>query len=301
MSDTPYQRITDAIISRLQAGVCPWRQPWGRGTDGELILPRNLQTRRAYRGINVWTLRSAGHESEYWLTYKQAQAMGGHVRRGARAMPAVFWKWLEQVTTDEQTGERRVRRIPMLRLFSVFNVEQTEGIPYPRTERAHVPTFQAIETAETLARGYKDGPAVVEGSGDAACYSPVLDRVSMPHRTRFESPRHFYGTLFHELGHSTGHASRLDRRFGPRFGDHAYSREELVAEMTAAYLLGVAGIDGADLLDNSAAYLDHWARRLAKPDAVRWVVIAAAQAEKAADWIRGERPAPSAEMQYRAA
>ncbi len=247
-----YDVITDRIVSELQKGTIPWRKPWG-GPDQE---PRNLQSRKPYRGVNVFLLGCQGFESPYWVTFKQAQGMGGHVRKGEHGSPVVFWKWLEK--RDAETGE--LKRVPMLRYYTTFNVEQTEGIPYPKPE---LRTFCPIQEAEGIVASYPNAPAVEHGGG-RAFYVPSRDRIKLPLRESFHSDAEYYSTLFHEMGHSTGHASRLNRKTltdAAMFGDHNYSREELVAEMTAAFLCGCSGIEQSTL-ENSAAYLRGWVRVL---------------------------------------
>lgn len=270
-----YERITDEILRRLERGVVPWRRPWS-GAQG---APQNLRG-TGYRGINRILLASMGYGSRYWMTFKQAKQHGGHVRRGERGCPVVFWKWHER--ENAETGERE--RVPVLRLYTVFNAEQVEGVDVPAPETAERP-FSPIEACERIVRGYRSAPEI--RFGGAAFYTPAADAVTMPRPERFEKAEGYYATLFHELGHSTGHWTRLAREgvVNPaRFASHAYSREELVAEMTAAYLSGVAGIEQATI-ENSAAYIDGWRRKL-KGDPT-CVVIAAAQAQKAADMILG--------------
>jgi antirestriction protein ArdC len=252
-----------------------------------------------------------GFDSEWWLTYRQAQSMSGHVCEGEKGTPACFWKIVDDprcpaCRRESARHSRECRRRVILNTFTAFNLEQIDGIEYPKTERSERPPFEAIEAAEAIAKGYvsmwgrereevetgwqsSDGPSVHERRSESgrAYYQPLVDQIHLPAREGFHTPEEFYSTLFHELAHSSGHESRLDRKFGGRFGDHAYTREELVAEMTASYLSGVAGIVD-ETLDNSTAYLQGWAEQLRKN--TRWVVVAASQAEKAADWIRGLRP-----------
>jgi antirestriction protein ArdC len=178
------------------------------------------------------------------------------------------------------------RRPPLLRYYTVFNTDQTEGIAVPSAVGTPV---APIAACEQIVAGMPSAPRIVESiDGDGAYYSPRLDVVHMPSRSRFRRSEDFYAVLFHELTHSTGHASRLDRatlRDAGRFGDANYSREELVAEMGAAFLCGVAGIDSNDAVEQSAAYLKGWLSALrADP---RMLVVAAAQAQKAADYILG--------------
>ena len=276
-----YGVITERILALLESGTVPWHQPWAT-TNGD-CRPRNLVSRTPYRGINAFLLPAMGYASPYWLTFRQAQELGGHVRKGEKACPVVFWKWLDVV--DEQTGEKK--RIPFLRYYSAFNAAQCDGIATPaleQTTRQHTP----IEAAQAIVEAMPKRPEIMHGSNRAA-YSPALDRVAMPDAGRFESAESYYDVLFHELAHSTGHESRLNRKgaFGSdgawsEFGSQSYSKEELVAEMSAAFLCGHAGIVER-VIDNSAAYIAGWLTRLR--DDSKLVVQAAAQAQKAADFI----------------
>ncbi len=216
---------------------------------------------------------------------------GGNVRAGQRGTPVTFWNWREM----EEGGE--VKKIPFLKYYTVFNVEQCEGLEGKLPEIAAPPTFNhdPIANAEAIAAAMPNQPIITSGGG-RAYYSPGRDLVNVPKAERFEFRQEYYSTLFHELAHSTGHASRLNRNMGDAFGSHAYSKEELVAEITAAYLCGQAGFVDVTL-DNSAAYINSWLKAL-KNDR-RLIVGAACQAQKAADYILGraaqaEEPAPLA-------
>lgn len=282
-STTVYDMVNERILAALESGTVPWRRPWA--VKGG---PRNLVSGKPYRGINTFLLGLAPYASPYWLTFKQATDLGGSVRKGEKSSVAVFWKI--DVKRDEETGE--VKRVPILRYFRVFNLEQCDGVRIPRGRELSADAGDVIGDADRIAAadavvsGY-DGPSVTHG-GDRAYYSPMTDAVVVPDLGQFESVHAYYCTLFHELGHSTGHASRLDR-FGDKWQDHAfgsaaYGREELVAEMTAAYLCGETGIS-PDTLEQSAAYIDSW-RRAIKED-VRAVVVAAGAAQRATDMILG--------------
>ena len=225
----------------------------------------------------------AGYECPFWITYKQARKRGGHVRKGEKGTPIVFWKWLDKVETDPATGERRERKIPLLRYYTVFNAKQCDGIETPEMPRRPV-DFSPIESAERIVSEMPKQPEIRHGMS-GAFYRPADDLVGMPDRGRFNSPEEYYCTLFHELTHATGHESRVGRDgiadIKP-FGSPTYSREELVAETGAAFLCGESGISPATM-DNSTAYLAGWIRKL-RGDS-RLVVVAAAAAQKAADYI----------------
>jgi len=289
MSFDLYQTVTDQILTMLESGVVPWRSPiLGRSSAG---YPRNLNSGKQYRGVNVFMLAFAayakGYGSSYWLTFNQAKERGGNVRKGEKSSMVVFWKQYE--TTDKQTGDPT--KIPVLRYYNLFNVEQVEGIEIPDAVKFEPIAFNPIDTAEKIAAGYAGGPAVDHDGGQKAFYRPATDSVHMPQRTRFASVEEYYSTLFHELSHSTGHSSRLDRKLdtAPKpFGSPDYGKEELVAEMSAAFLSSHAGIQPA-VIENQAAYLAGWCKQL-KEDK-KLVISAAGQAQRAADWIRGERVA----------
>ncbi len=276
-----YEIITDRILRKLEQGTAPWRRGW----DTAQGMPRSLVSGKEYRGINAFMLGTAGHSSPYYLTFKQALARGGAVRKGEHGYPVVFWKMLEKDNPKAQDGKDH---IPMLRYYTVFNADQCDGIDYPKPDglRVHEPIRVCQDTA---ARYLSDkGPSLSHG-GARAYYRPSTDSVSMPELGAFERREEYYSVLFHELSHSTGHKSRLDRSGiseSHSFGDSVYSREELVAEMGAAMLCGHCGIDSATL-DNSAAYLAGWVKVL-RGDS-RLVVTAAAQAQKAADLILGRK------------
>jgi antirestriction protein ArdC len=283
-----YAEITEKVLACLAEGTVPWQKPWATTTG----MPRNLKSGKAYRGINVFLLGYEPYTSPYWVTFKQAKALKGTVKRGEKGAGVVFWKFLKKKNSE---GEEY--SFPLLRYYTVFNTEQCEGLQHKRLTEMEAAKgvepepFHAIMAAEELvagyASGYPVGPNVAE-RGARAFYSPPLDHVTMPPRDTFESPEAFYNVLFHELTHSTGHESRLKREgvTNPTwFGSHEYSKEELVAEMGAAFLSGHAGISTEGLINNSAAYLHTWASKL--KDEPKLIVNAAACAQKAVDHVLG--------------
>jgi antirestriction protein ArdC len=282
-----YEIVTGKILEALENGVIPWRRPW----NGEQAAPRSASTGRPYRGINAFLLAlqadSAGYESPYWLTYKQAESLGGHVRKGERSTLVVFWK--EWETEDRETGEEI--KVPVLRYFNVFHASQCDvlGEKFTEAPGARLNPFEPIELCQRVVASYADGPAI-EHSGFRACYRGSEDRVFMPRPERFERPQEYYSTLFHELAHSTGHATRLARKGiteAQSFGSDPYGREELIAEMGAAFLCGHCGIETATL-ENSSAYISSWLRTI-RQDARLVVQSAAAAAQRAADWVLGQQ------------
>jgi antirestriction protein ArdC len=284
-----YQHITDAILTALDNGTVPWRKPWAGGSSN---APRNIRGTH-YRGINVFVLMARqvaeGYRSNVWLSWKQAGDKGYTINPGAKPTIVVFWKFLNVDVDDEQTGETKRKTIPMLRYYNVYNIEQTDADVADIDESVVEPVeHDPIAECEAIVEAFADKPSITHG-GNSACYSPSMDAIRMPERSAFGNVAEYYSTLFHECGHSTGHESRLDRdeitRAGITFGDHAYSREELVAEFTAAFLCGTAGIE-CQTIDNSAAYIAHWSKVLKADN--KLVVTAAQRAQKAADYIVGK-------------
>jgi antirestriction protein ArdC len=312
-----YQQVTDAIIAKLDAGVIPWRKPFpGYGTAGMGFLPRNYNSNRPYRGINVFLLAFSGYSSPYWLTfdgakqaaYEQAEraegrkpvkldkaalkklgAKVGGVRKGEKSTLVVFWKMLK-IDDVENPGKKKM--IPLLRYFRVFNVEQCEGIDPTRgageQPEADTAPFDPIEEADEIVTTYfgRDGAPSLTHGGNVAYYAPSRDAVNVPDAERFERREEYYSTALHEMVHSTGHETRLARKgiSSIERGNHSYADEELVAEMGAAMLCGVAGIAPA-VVDNAASYIDHWRKRIS--DDPKLVIGAGARAQKAADFILG--------------
>lgn len=271
-----YEIVTGKLIAALERGTAPWRRPW-RGADG---APRNIVSRREYRGINALLLGMAGYSSPTWGTIKQINAAGGRVKRGERSTLVVFFKKLD-VERENADGETVTRKAAMLRYYLVFNVDQCEGLKLePTTAASAAP--EPVAAGEAVIAAMPNPPMVREGP--RACYSPAFDRVELPARAQFHSATGYYATLFHELAHATGHTSRLNRpgiTGAAAFGSGTYSREELVAEMGAAFVMAAAGLE--DDTEQHAAYLKSWIAAL-RGDA-RLAVTAAGQAQKAADYI----------------
>lgn len=270
-----YEIVTDRIIEQLENGVVPWRRPW---INGGAV---NWKSQKPYRGINTFLLPAG----EY-ATYKQIVESGGKIKpkEMKKAHIIVFWKWLKN--EDEESGE--IKEIPYLRYYRVYEINtQVEGLNSKR--EAQTFDHNPIEKAEKIYKGYLNSPKFTFYSGQAVYY-PTVDRINCPPLKDFINPEEYYSTLFHEMVHSTGHKSRLNRKGitteNVAFGDEVYSKEELVAEMGAAMLCGVAGIDNCTI-QNSASYIQSWLRSL-KEDS-RLVVQAAGQAQKAADFILGNK------------
>jgi antirestriction protein ArdC len=283
MSANIYDIVTDRIIAAMENGVVPWRKPW-TGTGG----PTSLSTGKAYRGINALILdvvaMSEGYELPLWGTYKQAQALGGNVRKGEKGTPVVLWKPMEKEKADGSTES-----FMMMRYFTVFNVAQMENIDIPEkylVKREPVAVLDGV--AEALA--YPGGPDVRHAQQDKAYYSPAKDEIVLPLLEQFTSPERYAATALHEITHSTGHDERLARGLTGAFGCESYAQEELVAEIGAAMLATHIGIDVE--WEQHAAYLTSWLRVL--KDDRKLIVQAAQKAQKAVDHVMSVDPAVEA-------
>jgi len=274
-----YEIVTEQIIRQLEQGVAPWHKPW------RTEAPCNLVSGKPYRGINVFLLASQGFESRYWLSFNQARKLGGHVKKGEHSSLVTFWNIGEEKTIRDTNGNERKSRPFLLKFYRIFNVCQTDGIAEKLGLGKYAHRVASIEQCEAIVSVMPNAPHTEQSH--RAWYRPSTDTIGMPARGLFNSPEEYYSTLFHELTHSTGHPSRVGREGIEQlntFGSESYSKEELVAEMGAAMLCGITGIE-RKTLGNSAAYLKSWIDIL-KSDS-RMVVSAASQAQKAADYIQG--------------
>jgi antirestriction protein ArdC len=267
--------ITARILEKMDQGIIPWKKPWACSSAGI-----NLNTMKEYNGINRILTGMAGFSSPYWLTFNQVKEKGGQVVAGSKGTPIVYFNQVEKENEDGETSRRG-----FLRYYTVFNMEQTAGIDYPKAETIE---HKPIQEAENIAHGFVGGPEVNHG-GDRACYVPSLDVVKMPPRSTFEKPEMYYSVLFHELTHSTGSKGRLNRDelLKYNYNTDTRSREELTAEIGAAFLCHACGIIDETITD-SAAYIQSWKQHL--KDNPNWLVSAAARAQKSFDWIMNNRP-----------
>ena len=267
-------KITQNILAALDANTTPWRKPWRTLAGAGGSTPHNAITGRAYRGVNLWLLMSAPYTTQGWVTFNQARTAGGSVRKGEHGTQIVFWKPTKYATKND-AGEDVQKGSLLLRFYTVFNVEQCDGMTLP--ERPAV-----SERLESMDAIYARLQANVKHGGDNAFYLPVLDYVTMPYVGAFTSEDAYKATAFHELTHWTGHNSRLARPLmEARFGNQAYAFEELVAELGSAFLCSTLGINSS--LECHASYIDGW-RRVIKDDP-RAVITAASKAQAAHDFI----------------
>jgi antirestriction protein ArdC len=284
-----YEWITEQILRLLERGVAPWRQPW----DGAADMPRNLASRRRYRGVNAFLLHATrierGYRTPWWATFNQVRGLRGHVRKGERATKIVYWQW---GSVGDELEEAPAR--PVLRHFNVFNLDQCDRLE-AKVPSATPAVVQPIVAAERIVAAMPNPPTIHHGEA-AAWYCAHDDAIRLPSIRAFESHRAYYATLFHELAHATGHPSRLGRFAAdwklPPFGSPDYSEEELTAEMAAAFLCGEAGISGSTV-ECSAAYLQEWLRVLQRDPGA--LLFAASRAQKAADCILGGEAGKPAE------
>lgn len=299
-----YAMVTDAILAAMENGTVPWRKPWSTAGNG---LPLRMSNGKAYRGINVWLLSAMamgnGYDSPYWGTYDNIAKASGMVKKGNRwispdgtprgiragekSTVVVFWKRI--IVKDDKSPDG-TKAIFMLRYYRVFNASQADGLPakYYPAKREAVSEPEAIESAESIVSTYaaNGGPSVAYSAQGQAFYTAANDAITLPERSQFKTAGGMYHTLFHEFGHSTGHESRLAREGVTgfdHFGSGRYAAEELIAEMTGAFLAADAGIDSE--IENNAAYIKSWMRELTNDP--KLVVKAAQKAQKAADHIRG--------------
>jgi len=278
-----YQLVTDQIIALLEKGIIPWQRPWTNAG-----IPMNLLSKRHYRGINLWLLLSLNYEQNYFLTWDQIKQVGGSVNKDEHGHMVVFWKPTQK--KENEPADEKVKHIPMLRYYKVFNVSQCRDIPkdlIPVVDGSREPV-DSIQECEAILSTMADTPHL-SFMGKQAYYNIEKDEVVLPQLKSFRTSTGYYGTLFHELVHSTGAAKRLNRKTLTElvpFGSPNYAMEELIAEMGSAYLCGFTGIlpNG---IKNTVAYLDNWLEVFKKDK--RFLITASGQAQMAVDFILGRK------------
>ena len=323
-SDKIKEMITDRLIAQLEDAIkngtsAPWNMPW----NSSEAFPVNFKSGKRYRGINVIMLAMQRYESPTWLTFKQAKEealrqakadgreieektekdrrgipqvkyyengkpFNGGVKKGEKSTPVFFWQSLYMDANGKRVDDpkKAVKKVPMLRYYSVFNIAQCEGVK-DKWEPAPDANHDPIESAELMIEAMPNAPEITFNEA-RAYYRPATDSVNMPRLGLFNSPQEYYSTLFHELVHSTGHKSRLDRDGVAEvagFGSETYAKEELVAEMGAAMLCGISGIENKATEQNTIAYLKSWIGKLKNDPSL--AVAAGGQAQKAVDYIEG--------------
>jgi antirestriction protein ArdC len=280
-----YAIVTEKITNLLESGIVPWRKPWT--STG---LPRNLISKKPYKGVNYFLLSATKYVSPFWLTYRQATELGGHVRKGEESTIVIFWKADDAKRSSEdldtEENKEKNRRRFLLRYYRLFNLQQCELPQAVLDKLSKIETHQhdPIEALERIVAGMPNPPEIVY-AGSKAFYSPITDRITLPPRELFTSTEELMATTYHEMSHAVGHPKRLNRKSiteAAPFGSPTYSFEEMIAEMSAAYLCAEAGISPA-VLENQAAYVAGWLKKLR--DDLKLLIHAAAQAQRAADYI----------------
>ena len=287
-----FQIITDRMIAELEQGVIPWQKPWS-GVQGAI----SHTTGKRYSLLNQMLL---GCRSGEFVTFKEAQREGGHVKKGEKASMIVFWKFMESAKRDDEgnvicgtDGKPVMESVPFLRYYNVFHIDQCEGIQ-PRFAEDPTPGEHLFpdEAADRIVKEYvqRSGIKLTIQHSDRAFYSPSSDSVTVPELAQYTSVSEYYSTLFHELTHSTGHVSRMNRLSKEAsFGSEAYSKEELIAELGAAFLVNHAGLETSSSFRNSAGYIQSWLKAL--KDDKRLIVSAAGKADKAVAMILNTKEA----------
>ena len=300
-----YAMVTDRILAELEKGNIPWHKPWimpscTYHTEKVKVNPTSCaysrSTAKPYSLLNQLLLGKAGE----WATFKQIEEAGGKVKKGEKSSVVVFWSFIDVKETNAN-GELEEKKIPMLRYYNVFHVEtqttiepkkrgavDTVIVADPKTKLEQ--EWAALEEADEICRKYfeNSGVAYKETVGDRAFYRPSTDSIETPSKGQFKDGAEYYSTLFHEMAHSTGHKSRLNRfetAGSHAFGSENYSKEELVAELSAATLCNMLGIENAASFKNSAAYIQSWSKKLREDK--RMIVSASSKAEKAVNYILG--------------
>ncbi len=280
MSEKVNKIVTDKIIALLEQGKVPWVKPWKSREE----RPKNAVSGKPYRGINALICSGmvSGYSDSNWYTLKQLSKLDLKLKPESKYTPVVFWKWIEK-------KEGGSERIPFTRFYKCFNRQQVEGSetlwPEETEETKPVEVWEA--EAEKVVKNYQreiGGPRIDYGM-TSAFYRPSEDTIGMPSRADHRSAAEYWSTLFHEITHSTGAKTRLNRVEGMKglFGNHDYSKEELVAEMGACFLLADLGVEKH--ISNSAAYIQGWLEKLKGER--KFLMQAAQQAEKSCDYIKG--------------
>ena len=293
-----YQMVTDRVLEQIEQGIIPWHKPWNAATLSEDALAISYTSRKPYSFLNQMLLGRNGE----WLTFNQVKERGGNIKKGAHAGIVVFYKKIQVKKTkrvkDAEGNEfdKEVSStIPVLKHYPVFHIDDCEGIEskIKVEEKPKESKVQPIKRAEKIVKDYLKAQPLLKLHNDRpsnrAYYTPMWDEITVPMLSQYKEKEEYYSTLFHEMVHSTGHSTRLNREegMGNKFASHAYSREELVAELGSAMLCTNIKIDTEVAFKNSVAYIKGWASKL-KED-TKAIVWAASRAEKAARYILGER------------
>jgi antirestriction protein ArdC len=283
-----YQKVSAAILAQMEQGSIPWDKPWNV-VGGP---PTNFLTGDPYQGTNSVILSMLGYDTPHFLTYDQAQQMGGQVRRGERGIPLLrvgnFVSKEERLRAESEGKHPTGRKY--LSSFTVFHGSQIDGIDFPSPKQID---FNPVEQAEQLVAHLQEKTGIeVEIGGNRAAYSPQRDRIMMPSPDNFQSEEAYYGTLLHEYAHASGHASRMDRNLSTDRGSESYAIEELRAELTSCYLLGAVGLGSKKEIERSSNYIREWMDRIRMQPEI--FVRAASEGQKSASFLlEGFDPKPA--------
>jgi len=269
MKNNVAEIVTKRIIDEMSKGKIPWKKPWLS------TLPKNYISKKEYRGINFLLLSLFNFKDAYFITFKQANNLGGTIKKGEKSIPIIYWNIIEE--KNEDTGKKETRAF--MRYYNVFNISQCDGIDF-KVEKKY--NHKKDSNYEEVFNNYKDSPKLV--FGNEAKYNPGSDIVTIPKIETFKNKLDYYSTLYHELIHSTGSQTRLKRFNEVNTSSYSYGKEELVAELGAAFLCARYGIDNSQV-KYSASYIQGWLRQI-KNDP-RLIISCAGKAQKAVDYIVG--------------
>jgi len=277
-----YEIVTEKILEALDKDIIPWKKSW------DTPINKNPVSGTVYKGINVFLLNLSrivnNYSSPYWYTFKQVSKNGGRIKKGEKSTLITFYNIKEKekdLTEAEEKVFRDTGKLPKLfylRYYLVFNHDQTEGLELPDKDKGKA--FNSIACCEKVLRDYKDCPDIKYGFDPS--YNKKDDIIRMPKKRDFENVEEYYSTIFHEMGHSTGHKKRLKRVCLENYTGESYAKEELIAEMAAAFLCGHCSISSS-VIENQAAYVKGWKKKIKEDKYL--VTHAAGAAQKAADYI----------------
>jgi antirestriction protein ArdC len=279
-----YEKVTERLMEIIEnSEVLPWRQPWFASME----RPYNFKSKKSYRGFNILNLSVLagvnGYTHNAWLTFKQAKSMGYSIKKGEKSSYVVYYNRVakKEITEKDGVEEEETKYFSILKCFPVFNIEQTTA-EIEAIEK--VGKDLVIDTeCEKVINSYKEREkiAIEIKPCDSAFYSPSQDYIQVPELAQYKKVEEFYSTLFHEIAHSTGHEKRLNRDMSGRFGSDNYSKEELVAEITATILCQENGF--TNTYENSSAYLKSWLNKV--DNGAREFVVACNKAYRAVDFV----------------
>ena len=284
-----YRRITNQIIADLEKGVKSWTKPWkGGDANSRITMPRR-HSGEQYQGINILSLWASSMKQEFssatWMTFKQAKEIGGHILKGEKGSLVVYANTMNR-SEENDKGEEIEYQIPYMKGYTVFNVEQIEGLPEDYYDKPEI-TANPVERIERAEKFFSDTGANIHNGGHQAFYTVQHDYVKLPYIEAFTDAENYYATLAHEITHWTRHPDRLDRDLGRKaWGDEGYAEEELVAELGASFICADLGIKLEDREDHSA-YIASWLEVL-KNDK-RAIFRAAAHAQRAVNYLHEQK------------